>query len=193
MKFSVRTRLFLMTSLLGLSVLAPGAAQPPAEETSAEAPDDALVGRVTREQIEAAHPAWVQATVAAAPEVEAAKALATVEPGAEVTVFLGTWCGDSEREVPRFWRALDEAGGSVPFSIIYIGVDRKKQQPSAPILNYEIEFVPTFIVSRGGREVGRIIEQPPHGLEQDLLALLTGKAQGNLSASQTGETAPPSR
>lgn len=190
----------LLASLLCLSLTAYGtagcsAAPPASSEVArpAEAPDAAaLVGQVSREQIETAHPEWVQLEVAAAPDAESARALAAVAPGAEVTVFLGTWCGDSEREVPRLWRALDEAGGSVPFQIHYIGVDRQKKEPSAPIANYEIEFVPTFIVSRDGREVGRIVEEAPHGVERDLLALLSGEAQGVLSASQTGDAAPPS-
>ena len=186
----------LMTSLLGLSLIASGtacSAQPPAGEAAPAETDGVIVGPSTRERIESTHPSWVQSSVSAEIDVEAARALASVEPGAEVLVFLGTWCGDSEREVPRLWRALDEAGGSVPFTIQYVGVDREKKQPSAPITNYDVQFVPTFIVSRAGREVGRIIEKAPHGVERDLLALLTGKAQGNLSASQTGEPGPPSR
>lgn len=188
----------LLLSALCLSLTSLGSAEPPA--TGAPAPTEAqaeeepaLVGAVTREQIEESHPDWVQAEVSAAPDAEAARALAAVEPGAEVTVFLGTWCGDSAREVPRLWRALDETGGEVPFKIHYIGVDRKKKEPAAPVANYEIEYVPTFIVSRQGREVGRIVEEAPHGVERDLLALLSGKAQGVLSASQPGEAGPPSR
>ncbi len=30
--------------------------------------------------------------------------------GYEITVFLGTWCGDSKREVPRFFNVLEAAG-----------------------------------------------------------------------------------
>jgi hypothetical protein len=41
--------------------------------------------------------------------------------------------------------------------------------------------VPTFIVRRGGHEVGRVVEEAPHGIETDLLALLTGEAGGVLS------------
>lgn len=171
-----------------------GPAGPPAQEPGA-APrgDEVLVGAVTREQVEATHPDWVQAEVAASPDPEAVRALAAIEPSAEVTVFLGTWCGDSEREVPRLWRALDEAGGDLPFQIHYIGVDRQKKEPAAPIANFEIEFVPTFIVSRQGREVGRIVEESPHGVERDLVALLSGKSRGVLSASQPGDAGPPSR
>lgn len=163
-------------------------AKPAAEPAPAE---DALVGSVTREKIEETHPDWVQAEVEAAPDAAASRALAAVEPGAEVIVFLGTWCSDSRREVPRLWRALDEVGGTVPFQIRYVGVDRQKKEPVAPITNYDIRFVPTLVVERGGQEVGRIVEESPHGVEQDLLALLSGKARGVVSASQT-EAAPTS-
>lgn len=168
-----------------------GGTAPAAQEQTAQ-PDNVLVGPVTREQIEEKVPEWVQAEVEATPDAEAAQALTGVEPGAEVTVFLGTWCGDSRREVPRLWRALDEVGGEVPFAIHYIGVDRQKKEPAAAVAEGDIHFVPTFIVTRNGREVGRIIETSPNGVEKDLLALLTGEAEGRISASQP-ETAPPSQ
>ena len=129
------SRPLMLASLLCLSLTSRGAAVSAEPQTEAPAAPaaDALVGQVSREQIETTHPEWVQSEVAAAPDAETAHALAAVTPGAEVTVFLGTWCGDSEREVPRLWRALDEAGGSVPFQIHYIGVDRQKKEPAAPI------------------------------------------------------------
>jgi hypothetical protein len=152
-----------------------------AEESPAP---EALVGPVTREQIEAADPDWVHSEDIAAPDAAAAKALAGVPPGAEVTVFLGTWCGDSRRHVPRLWKALDAAGGAVPFKVRYIGVDRDKKEPAADITACDVHFVPTLIVTRDGHELGRIVEEPLHGVEGDLLALLTGEAHGVLSASQ---------
>jgi thiol-disulfide isomerase/thioredoxin len=182
-------RLPWMRTMLATSILCLALTSASAEEAA----DGVLVGPITREQVEASHPDWVQAEVAASPDAEAAHGLAGVPPGAEVTVFLGTWCGDSAREVPRLWRSLDEAGASVPFQLHYVGVDREKKQPAAPIANFEIEFVPTFIVSREGREVGRIVEHAPHGVERDLLALLTGQAHGVLSASQAGEAGASSR
>ena len=57
-------------------------------------------------------------------------------------------------------------------------MDRQKKEPSAPVTNNNILYVPTFIVYREGREVGRIVEESPHGIEKDLLALLTGEAKG---------------
>ncbi|HEX9942905.1 MAG TPA: thioredoxin family protein [Thermoanaerobaculia bacterium] len=152
------------------------------EETKKDAP--VLVGPTTREGIEAAVPAWVQAEVEAQPDAEAARALAAVEPGAEVTVFLGTWCDDSRREVPRLWKALDETGGAAPFQVRYVGVDRAKKEPAAAIAESGVLYLPTFIVHRDGREVGRIVETSPHGVEKDLLALLTGQASGVIATRE---------
>lgn len=188
----IRTFPSLLPAAL-LAVLAswPCAGQPVEETKKAE---EVLVGPVTREGIEAAVPPWVEAQVAAQPDAEAARALAAVEPGAEVTVFLGTWCGDSRREVPRLWKALDEAGGAVPFAIRYVGVDRAKKEPAAAIAESGVHYLPTFIVRRGGTEVGRIVETSPNGIEKDLLALLTGRARGVLATREdltSGDAKPP--
>ena len=112
---------------------------------------------------------------------EAAHALKEVEPGAEVTVYFGTWCSDSLREVPRLWKALEKAGGDVPFSVEYIGVDKSFGAGDVSLEGTELEFVPTFVVHRRGEEVGRIVESAPNKLERDLLALLSGDEEGVLS------------
>ena len=172
---------YLLACLSSLAVMgcATGGAKPAAKP---EKP--VLIGDVSREQVEAAVPDWVEAEVAAEIDAEAARALAAVEPGGEVTVFFGTWCSDSKRELARLWRAFDEVGGEVPFAVHWIGVDRDKKEPADRVAGADLRYVPTFVVARDGREVGRIVETSPHGIENDLLALLTGKASGVLSASR---------
>ncbi len=164
----------------------PPTTPPPAAATEAKplapAEKPVLLGVITREQVETAVPDWVQAEVEAMPEKTAIAALASVPPGAEVTVYMGSWCSDSRREVSRLWRVLDESGGSLPCKITYIGVDRDKTEPVALIAGSHLLYVPTFIVKRDGREVGRIVESSPHGVEQDLLALLSGSAHGLVTA-----------
>jgi len=176
----------------------------PSPKASAAAPDpQVLLGSVTREQVEAAVPAWVQAEVEAKPDLAAAHALAAVAPGAEVTVLLGTWCSDSRREISRLWKALDAIGasagggpsGGLPFTLSYVGVDEAKREPAPAVAAAGLKYVPTLIVRRDGREVGRIVEDSPHGVEIDLLALLDGKAGGALSANPkmtAAGSAPPS-
>ena len=158
---------------------APAVEAKPAVPAAPAAPEKpVLLGAITREQVEAAVPDWVQAEVESTPDKAAVQALTAVPPGAEVTIYMGSWCGDSRREVSRLWRTLDDAGGSLPCTISYIGVDHDKKEPAALIAGSGLRYVPTLIVKRDGREVGRIVESAPHGVEQDLLALLSGTAHG---------------
>jgi hypothetical protein len=188
----------LAIPVLLLALPACGGAPEAADSMPAEGEDEQppLVGPVTRAEIEAHQPDWVAAEVEAAPDAEAAQALTRVEPGAEVTVYLGTWCSDSKRELSRLWRGLDDAGvfaeDDLPFAIEYVAVDREKTDPAGRAAAAGIEYVPTFVVSRGGEEAGRMVEESVAGIEHDLLALLSGEATGVLSARPdlaAGETA----
>ena len=175
----------VLSTLLAMSSLACATAQPVSGNSAvqeATREEGVLVGDVTREQIEETVPDWAMAESESSPDPEACRALASVERGADVIVFLGTWCGDSRREIPRLWKALDLAGRAVPFEIHYIGVDRDKTEPGGRPAGDGVRYVPTFIVHRNGQEVGRIVEQSPAGIEKDLLALLTGQARGVITS-----------
>lgn len=133
----------------------------PTYNSSNEAP---LVGTLTRAQI-LDLPSWQ-----AAFEHSTATGALAGSPGAEVVVYLGTWCGDSRREVTRLWRALDAA--PAPFTLRYVGVDRDKQVPASEG-DVDLQRVPTFVVRREGREIGRIVEHAPRGIEIELTEILT--------------------
>lgn len=143
------------------------------------------MGLTSREEIESELPAWRDAIAEAHPDVDAAERLARVAPGAEVDVFLGTWCGDSRREVSRLFRALERTAatddaGTLPFSIRWIGVDRAKV--AAPFTDGAgLRYVPTIVVRRDGVEVGRIVESAPEGVDRALLGLLDGTRSGVIS------------
>lgn len=92
-------------------------------------------------------------------------------PGVRVLVFMGTWCSDSKREVPRFLRIADGSGMTSADFDLY-GLDRKKKSPGGLEGKYSIERVPTFIFLRGGKEIGRIVETPRTTLEGDILSIL---------------------
>jgi hypothetical protein len=133
---------------------------------------------VTWEQL-TRQPRWESAYQAARPDDDAATALAHVEPGAEVTIVLASWCGDSLREVSRLMRALHHAQ-VVPFSLRMLDVQRSfRDDPAMQAL--DIRFVPTIIVRREGHEVGRIVESAPRGVERELGDLLRGDAAGVIS------------
>lgn len=94
----------------------------------------------------------------------------------EIKVFLGTWCGDSKKEVPRFYSILD----AVKFpenQLEVIAVDRTpeayKQAPNHEEKGLNIHRVPTFIFYKNGEEVNRIVEHPKETLERDILNIVT--------------------
>ncbi|MDQ0594238.1 thiol-disulfide isomerase/thioredoxin [Chryseobacterium ginsenosidimutans] len=87
-------------------------------------------------------------------------------------VFMGTWCEDSHRDFPRLMKILEEL--KYPENkLTIIAVNRKKESPSGEEGLYNIQKVPTIIVQKYGKEIGRIIEMPTTGyIERDLIEIL---------------------
>ncbi|GAA3595929.1 thioredoxin family protein [Flavivirga amylovorans] len=104
------------------------------------------------------------------------KLLKTSLKNYEIKVFLGTWCGDSKREVPRFYKVLDAA--NFPESQLkVIAVNRTaeayKQSPNHEEKGLNVHRVPTFIFYKDGKEVNRIVESPKETLERDILKIVS--------------------
>jgi len=89
----------------------------------------------------------------------------------EIKVFLGTWCGDSKREVPRFYKVID-AINFPENQLEVIAVDRTteayKQSPNSEEKGLNIHRVPTFIFYKDGKEINRIVEYPKETFERDI-------------------------
>lgn len=88
-----------------------------------------------------------------------------------ITLVFGSWCGDSKMQVGRFYKILQESGYN-PENVKLIAVDRALKAPGMNIKNLHIRRIPTFIVSRHGKELGRIVESPKKSLEKDLQNIL---------------------
>lgn len=105
------------------------------------------------------------------PNGDAVAKIASMGDTVQVLVFMGTWCGDSKREVPRFFHIVDAA--KIPQgSITMYGVDRTKKTSDGLADKYGITNVPTFIFLSGGKEIGRIVESPKKSLEEDMVEIL---------------------
>lgn len=90
-------------------------------------------------------------------------------------IFMGTWCGDSRREVPRMLKLLQYCG--VPESNIRMVMVNNadtayKQSPFHEEKGKFIFRVPDLLVYEKGTEAGRIVESPVVSLEKDMLAVL---------------------
>ena len=89
-----------------------------------------------------------------------------------LVVFVGSWCSDSHREFPRLIKILNALKYNTEKMQI-IAVNRKKESPAGEEGLYNISRVPTIIVKKYGKEIGRITEMPETGfLEKDLLNIL---------------------
>ena len=86
-------------------------------------------------------------------------------------VVLGTWCSDSQREVPRIIKVLNDCGIDTE-QIGLIAVDHDKMAAGTKVDYYNIEKVPTLIMFARDEEVGRIIETPDETIESDLLNII---------------------
>lgn len=99
--------------------------------------------------------------------------LSSVIKGYTIKGFIGTWCGDSKRELPRFYKILDETGfNQNNFELITVG--RNKRTPDNLQEGFDVLRVPTFIFYKGDKEVGRYVEYPRESLEKDILKIVTG-------------------
>ena len=89
--------------------------------------------------------------------------------------FMGTWCDDSRRETPNFYKILDETGFDYN-KLDLVTVNREKTANGIE-KGYDIERVPTFIFFKNGKEIGRFVEHTVDGasLEQDMLLILSKK------------------
>jgi thiol-disulfide isomerase/thioredoxin len=79
-----------------------------------------------------------------------------------VLVFAGTWCPDTQNLLPQFYR-LTDAAGYPDSSITVIGVDNEKTTLDNLHTTFHLVNVPTFIIMKDGKEVGRVVEYGESG------------------------------
>jgi thiol-disulfide isomerase/thioredoxin len=89
----------------------------------------------------------------------------------KITIVMGTWCSDSRREVPRFYKILDKAGYNTQ-NLTLVCVDRNKTSLNGLVDKLDIKFVPTFICIKNDKEIGRIIETSKETLEKDFVKIV---------------------
>ncbi|MFD1095137.1 thioredoxin family protein [Salegentibacter chungangensis] len=109
------------------------------------------------------------------------KALQTIDENIsdyEITVFMGTWCGDSKRETPKLLKILEETGYDMDkFTII--GVNHSKSTPGNMEEEFQVHRVPTIIFSKNGKEVNRFVEYAQQSLAKDIAKIVSGKDYSN--------------
>ncbi len=136
-------------------------------------PDDMLIGYCKLPEFEQGDYAkWYEAEYNSYNVSE--QDLATLIPvinEVDILIVMGTWCGDSRREFPRFIKILDTLNYPKE-KLRILAVDRTKSIDEEGYKKLKIQFVPTIIISRVGNEIGRIVESPKVSLERDLFEII---------------------
>lgn len=133
-----------------------------------------LVGSITREVLFKENPEWELGIKFYKPDQVIMDSLKNVTKDLSVDIFLGTWCGDSRREVPHFFKIVDELNIKLFNEIHLWAVDRSIKLPASNLVEEKnIKYVATFIIYDADEELGRVVEQPQNTLESDILKIIT--------------------
>lgn len=107
------------------------------------------------------------------PDEEVTAKLEEALKGKEIIVFMGTWCEDSQREVPRLTKILMKINHLTGPQIVAVNRDKEVSQKWQAF--GEIAYVPTIIIVEKGTELGRVVESTQETLEKDLLKIASGQ------------------
>ncbi|MBT6161301.1 thioredoxin family protein [Flavobacteriaceae bacterium] len=96
---------------------------------------------------------------------------AALAKGLHFKLFLGTWCGDTQRELGGMFKLLDALGVSNEDIEMY-GLSEAKDSPKGYEKTYAIINIPTLIFMEEGKEINRIVEFPVESLIEDFSKIL---------------------
>jgi thiol-disulfide isomerase/thioredoxin len=91
------------------------------------------------------------------PDTSAVAALKKNADKIFLIIFGGTWCDDSQFILPKFFK-IQEAAGFPESRITLFAVDRNKTTIGTIAQAMNILDVPTIIVMKDGKELGRLVE-----------------------------------
>ena len=57
----------------------------------------------------------------------------------------------------------------------YVGVNAQKNSPESFLNMHQIKYIPTVVVLKGDKEIGRIVEEPQQPIELELMEILEGR------------------
>jgi thiol-disulfide isomerase/thioredoxin len=74
-----------------------------------------------------------------------------------IIAFGGTWCHDTQFILPKFFTIVD-AAKFPEAQVTVVGVDEQKRSIGGLAEAMAVLNVPTFIVMKNGKEIGRVVE-----------------------------------
>lgn len=141
-----------------------------------EEQNDLLLGSIEKADLQQApHAAWFNPMYQSYKPNE--KALKTIQEHIndyEIVVFMGTWCADSQLEIPKFYKLLDLSNFDMN-NLEVTALREDKTLPDDSQKEYDVVYVPTIIFIKDGEEVGRFVEYAQEELEEDIAKIVSGQ------------------
>ena len=140
-----------------------------------------IIGKTNKQELlKSEHEIWFEDTYNSySPNPEIVKDLTKLfkKNNFKVDVYFGTWCEDSQIEIPKLIKLLEQSKFNLE-KLNLFGVDEDKVIPNITekkkkILN--LYNVPTIIVYENGEEINRFVEYPQESLEEDMLKIFSKK------------------
>jgi thiol-disulfide isomerase/thioredoxin len=150
-----------------------------AEVTTDASGNKVLKGFITKAQLVSDSSfAWFAKNIQGyTPYAQALEAFKANKDSIHILAFGGTWCDDTKYILPKFY-ALTEAAGFPQERITLLGVDHSKKTIQHLSETFNVDRVPTFIVLKGGKEIGRVVEWGKYGMfDKELGEIISGAAK----------------
>lgn len=90
----------------------------------------------------------------------------------KIKIIFATWCGDSRREIPRFYKVLDKTGFPQE-NITLIAINTYRSARASLLKGVKFKRIATFIFYENNKEIGRIVETPTVSIENDWLKIIS--------------------
>jgi hypothetical protein len=163
--------ILLIAIIIGLGILTRAESE---YTVSNDGTQKILKGLISRDMLEkdAAFAWFHQNRCAYTPDAALATLVRSRAQQMRFLVFTATWNENAQYILPRFYSLMD-AASIRPDQVTLIGVDREKKTLHHLTETMHILEVPTFIVLRNGKEIGRIQPTDKYSAwEKELLAVL---------------------
>ncbi len=148
--------IFLVVIIIGLGILTRAQKE---YEVSSDGTNKILKGMISRDMLEndTAFKWFHQNQAGYTPNAETVAILKARGPEVRFIVFGGTWCEDTQNLLPKFYLLLDAA--NIPADqVTVIFVDHQKKSVDHLPEDMGLKSTPTFIIMKGWKEVGRVVE-----------------------------------
>lgn len=146
---------------------------PPVYQIKTEGNEKILMGILDRPLLENNYSfAWFKKSYAEkTPDAAAVEAFRQHAADFQLVVFCATWCEDTHNLLGGFYKLIDMSGFPAE-NITLIGVDHEHRSLFDLAHVFNITNVPTFIIMKNGKEVGRVVEYGDSGEPDKDLGIL---------------------